>query len=327
MALGKGLGLAGVTLLASQALAAGQPSSTSAVNLLIRALDRIGLKNVVAVMEIPEPAQGKAQASVQVVKVVVSLDGRQKMTVLEPLQQSGLIVVQDGRTRQIFNPDTKTLSSVAVDDTLDPSLRRRLILSNYRVTSTDGVRIAGQEATRIDLKSKRIDGESTQVFVDPTSLFVLKVVEHCSTGQTLLRFQTRSVSYPRSLDAGAFDITTPQGVTSQPEQTPMPVRSTAEAQRRAGFRPVMPKALPYGFVVNKTYVKKTSEYRSVGFELTDGLAMAVVFEFPAKNVPASLKAQMRSPQSEFIRRGNLYIGVFTDLSPEVRKRLLAAYRH
>lgn len=326
---GFGILVAALGLIAAQspdARAAGRRQDVEgALRLLVRAFDRKSPRNVVAVMRMSLNAPGAQQT----VKVQISTDGRQRIDVIEPLQQSGVVIVDHDDIREVFSPDSHTLSigRSMVSEMFRPEERLALVRRNYRLTTARRVPIAHRSAVRIDATSKYADVGSSSIYIDPETWFVMRV-ETVAGGHRSRRFDTTTVEYPVSLPAGTFDIHVSDAKTIR-QSDPIPVQSIREAERHIGFRPSSPGRLPFGFVMRKIYYRADPGYTTIGFNMSDGVASATVFEFDlakcGKACREQIGADMKARPNDYIRVGRIIVGIVSDLGPKARRKLLTAF--
>ena len=318
--LATGLGIAVAALAGAHA-----GDHEDALRLLVKAFDRISPRNVTAVMQMSLDKPGKKQT----VRVQIAKDGRQRVEVLEPIQQAGIIIVEIDDIRYLYNPDTETLTigrSMSAD-LFKPSDRLKLVRRNYTLAIVRDVELANRRVVRVDATSRYPDVGGASIFIDPASSFVMRVDSLPSPGHRVKRFETTAVSYPATMPDSTFDL----GISkiTKHESEPFIVRSVAEAARKAGFRPLGPRVLPYGFVIRKIYYKADSRYTTIGFDLSDGLAAATVFEFDLRQSPADVRKgiteDMRSHPDDYLRFGDTVVGIVSDLGPKARARLLHSF--
>ena len=259
----------------------GTRNEEGALRLLVKAFDRISPRNIVATMRMSLDNPRDRQT----VQVQIAKDGRQRVEVVEPLQQSGVVIVEDGDTRMIYNRDKHTLSvgRSMTADLFEPSERLRLVRKNYTVTLIRNVEMANRKVVRIDAMSRYTDVGGARIFIDPTSFFVMGVDAVDQSAHVSKRFDTIAVSYPEDMPDSTFDVTV--DAKRIREIDPVPVKSVGDAARKAGFRPLGPRELPYGFALRKIYIRIGSEYSTISFNLSDGLAAATVFEYNLSKCP------------------------------------------
>jgi outer membrane lipoprotein-sorting protein len=325
----KPLGVLITALGMAAATAAGAPSGDeeSALRLLVKAFDRVSPKNVDAVMRMSMDTSDERQT----VQVQIARDGRQRVEVVAPLHRARMIILELGEIRQIYNPDKRTLStgrSMTID-LFDPSERLRLVRRNYTVRITRNLALANlKNVVRIDATSRYPDVGGASIFVDPESYFVLRVDSVMPSGERIKRFDTTKVTYPASLDSSTFKLDGVDIGSTIMESDPVPVRTLDNARRLAGFTALAPHALPYGFVVRKMYVNP--KYKTISFNVSDGLAAATVYQLDLRNGPAdkrgSIRADMSKRPDDFFSSGDIVVGIVSNLGPKARRRLLEAFR-
>ncbi|MHB8635729.1 MAG: LolA family protein [Fimbriimonadaceae bacterium] len=312
---------------AGRTLAAGDKES--ALRLLVKAFDRVSPRNIVAVMRMSLDRP----KDFQTVEVQIAKDGRQRVTVLHPIQQAGMIILELGEFRWIYNPDKRslTIGRSASADLFDPSERLRLVRRNYTVRMTRDIALANlKTVVRIDATSHYPEVGGASVYIDPASYFVMRVDAVTGSGVRINRFDTSNVAYPASLPPDIFRLKGVEINSTTRESDPVAVRTLEEAKRLADFTPLAPHALPFGFVIRKKYVRLDSSYNTIGFNLSDGLAAATVFEFDLRQRPADVRSgilqNMQKGPDDYFRTGDTVVGIVSNLEPKARKRLLSSFR-
>jgi len=298
----------------------------SALQLLVKAFDRVSPRNVAAVMRMSLDHPDDRET----VQVQIAQDGRQRVEVVEPLQRSGMIILELGELREIYNPDKHTLSigrSTAAD-LFKPDERLRLVRRNYSVRLTHDVEIASRKVVRIDAMSHYPDVGGASIYIDPVSYFVMRVDGVTASGTHTRHFDTTTVSYPPTLPVDTFVLKVVTATTIR-ESDPIPATNIAEAARKVGFSPLKPSSLPFGFVIRQTYVR-LEPAKTIGFNLSDGLAAATLFEFDLKHAPASVRDGIRDDRrkrpDDYFTSGDIIVGIVSNLAPKARKKLLDAFR-
>jgi hypothetical protein len=154
---------------------------------------------------------------------------------------------------------------------------------------------------------------------------VLRVDSVAADGTKTRRFDTESVNYPPSLPSSTFELSGGT-FTSSHEAIPVPVKNLTEARTKAGFVPLAPHALPFGFVVRKAYIRVAENYKTIGFNISDGLTAATVFEFSSKACSPSVRQEMKMRLNDFFQSGDTIVGIVSDLDPKIRAKLLKAFK-
>lgn len=325
--LASALGLAAVAAAGTQ-----QPSKAadadSAMRLLVKAFDRYSPKNIVAIMRMGL----QNAATKQTVRVQIAKNGNQRVEVVEPLPQSGIVILEHDDIREVFNPDKHTLSigrSMSAN-MFSPSERLRLVRRNYNVTLTRHVRMAQRNVVRIDAMSKYREVGGFDIYIDPDSYFVMRVDGVSMSGTRVKRFETMSVAYPDELPPDTFNLSVRDAKVTR-ESDPVPSRTLEAAARKAGFHPLAPGALPFGFVIRELYWRADARYATISFDISDGLAAATVFEFDLSHSPITVRDGIRAARSrhpdDYLQVGDIVVGIVSDLGPAARRKLLKAFGH
>jgi hypothetical protein len=213
-------------------------------------------------------------------------DGRGlfRMTILQPVSQQGLVLIDDGRTMRAFSRDegvVHVIPSTRLTE-LDPAERIELIRRNYGLRLDMGGRtVAGRRTMVIVATPRRTEMPERTLFLDRVTLFVLRH-ETSQGGQKLALLDTLSVTFPTRADADV-DAPPPGTWRTRRSSHALDARNLDAARRMAGFRPLVPRDLPMGFEISDMQVID-KENGLVAIRLSDGLAMATVYQWlPERN--------------------------------------------
>lgn len=247
--------------------------------------------------------------------------GLYRMTVLQPVTQQGIVMVDDGRTIRTYSKDegaVYVMASPRVGEP-DPTKRVALVERNYTLRiELDGKAVAGRDTIMIVASPKRPEMPERRLYIDRRNLFVLRH-ETIEGDQRLALLDTVSVSYPTKPDP---DLADPPPGQWKPESPGGPIDLTDldAARKRLGFRPLMPRDLPSGFTLADVpiYLDKNG---LLGLRITDGLAVATVYQWSPKR--AKDPTQKMAPDR--IGRDGIAVLIVGAIPEHVRRRLLDAY--
>lgn len=247
--------------------------------------------------------------------------GLLRLTILQPVSQQGIVVIDDGRTMRTYLKDAGFVFSVTSPrlSELDPARRVALVEKNYSLkASMSGRTVAGRDTLMIVAIPKRSEMPERRLYIDRRNLFVLRH-ETIEGDQRLALLDTLSVSYPSKPDPDLGGA--PPG--SWKSENPVSVVDLGDltgAQRRIGFRPILPRELPTGFVVAEAPMLDETK-GLVGMRVTDGLAMATVYQW----LPARSKGQQDTMKPDRTGRDGIAVLIVGAIPENVRRRLLDAY--
>lgn len=176
--------------------------------------------------------------------------GKLRMMVVAPPEERGRLCVSDGLVHWEYDP----MRQQAVRRELPPpeERRQRRLADLEKVTRGMNIHylgtdtVAGRRAHMICVCT----GAGTPVkktWVDTETFVVLRTQNFDSQGQIKLSWYYTAINYQPVYTPGMFEFTPPEGctvreVSDAPQRMPL-----AEAERRAGYRAVLPGYLPPGY--------------------------------------------------------------------------------
>lgn len=207
---------------------------------------------------------------------------QQLTTILSPLSQQGVVIFEDGKSLKTYWPDIHKMMIQASCRPTNMEIGKRLELAakNYSFVFGSQVQIAGRTADVIEANPKFKEMPRRSYSVDNATSFVLRI-------STTYKGETQT-----QLDTLAFHL---GNENSDADLTPKPLQlykvirpaepiNFFDAKAIAsvvGFKPAVPTYLPYGFeVFDKTVSGRDHKYASIA--ISDGLAQAVILQFPAE---------------------------------------------
>lgn len=251
-------------------------SDVSARDLIFRALDQgrtIPLTGVVLYRRNPRSNDFKT------VKVEQS-SGRMKMTVLSPLSEQGVTMLDDGKTWTTYLPDSNWLM-VQPSPRLFPvdnAQRKSLADRNYRFTTERSVVIAGRETVAIVASPKLSEMPERRYYFDEANSVMLRLEVGDGANRRLL-YDTAEISFPNAVRDEVFQLRTVKRARKMEIEPPMTLERPRTVAREVGFVPVVPDRLPLGFVIQARQVVGPRDSRYVAIRLTDGLVTATVYQW------------------------------------------------
>jgi len=308
--------VASLTTLCSAATAK-QPESTKARQLLSRSMERVPGFNVVAVILYRAlDGSDSEQAKIEIAK-----DGRMHRVVLQPLSREGFESVDDGKQLRTLVPDHKTIlvQESPLLEQSDTVFRLSLIQQNYTLKLEPSLRIAGREAMPILATPKHIELAPRRITVDAQTGFLLKLEVGNESGRMEPRVEVKSVDFPSWLSANVFQLRTlddTRVIQFKPRQD-LTQENIADLQLQ--FKPVVPKKLPNGFVVQHAQINR-GRFKSIAVRITDGLVRGTVYESLPSDAP-----EMEIESATRLCVGPVTFTVVMDAPEAVRRRIAQAF--
>ncbi len=267
------LGAAAVTGLAGT-------QSSRAAEILFRSMERGQMIAVSGVFSQRSFGGGLRGCQVQV-KIDQTADGKVKVSTLEPLSLQGVTTVDDGKTWTTYFPDDKRIivQESPRGNQPDPRWRINLAEKNYALRAEPGESIAGRKTVTVVAMPKYVEMPTRRYSLDVEKLFMLRLETTDDEGNVSRRFDTKMVSFPDNIRPDTMSIN-PVGdvrVIKLPGSTSWTSRRYVED--RVGFSPVIPKDLPFGFVVSDRRLTDQPEGSYVALRISDGLVTATVYQW------------------------------------------------
>jgi hypothetical protein len=303
-----------IVMCTSQASADGK-----AKDLMVKSLTGRFAVNVVAIITQQDPSE----SCYDTVKVERSTDGKIRHSFLAPLCMQGSCSVDDGNHSFLYWPDKKRL--VKQDSqTRDEDGKRRipLAIKNYTFRFEGACQVAGHKTNCVLAIPHSGELDVRRYYLEAKTCYPLKLETISPRGETVVKFETKYLEFPKSIDARVFRIQAMGDVERIDRSKPCDI-TLQRAAEQLGFSPIMPRELPLGFQVQEVQEDTSSDWHAVIFRLTDGLVRATLYQWKCSDgddSPVSL-VEKNSQASH----GGIRLVILADLPVEIRERLLSAF--
>lgn len=248
-----------------------------------------------------------------------SADGHLKLTVLGPLTFQGVISVDNGHQWMTYHPDEHEVfvqSSPREEGTGNPAKRMRLARHNYALQIEERAPVvAGRRCICLLAQAKHPEMPDRRYYIDPKKKYLLRM-EIVSNGQPKVMLDTRNITYMEDVPEEDFELDPPDTAKLVTLSTPVRIDPGALAKGLVGFKPAVPKDLPFGFVVESPELVKGDDQRYIAVRITDGLVSATIYE-------ANRKRGKLGPYDRTVK--SVGLRAVGELPSEVRKKLLDAF--
>jgi len=281
-------------------------------------------KNVLALMTVPsrDKSIGFRQMS-----IAINTAGCERTDFLGPGRGYGMVIIDCLDSRTIFNPRRRTLIiSPSPRQTENLHHRLHLIDQNYRLSLERGVS-HGLSIVVITAKPKNAGLESHKIYIEPKSHFVMRLDLISPEGKDAMSYETTSLSFPTSLPANTFSIEIPASVRTEHFDQPAPVPDVASARQLLHTEPVVPSHLPMGFEIQAMYQSRMAKQTTLGFEITDGLGSASIFEVAESRAPEDLRKKLNNHDPMVKRVGGVIVQMYTAIPPRAAIKLLDSWKY
>ncbi len=293
----------------------------TAAALLSRSMQRSFPANVIAVILQKDPRS----ESYQRVKVERNRLGMARCTILAPLRWSGMASVDTGERLLTYLPDKRIILDQESPGTQAGEVAERMALAkrNYHLRIMPSEPIAGRNTICIEAKPKNDDLEIRRYFLDSQTAYPLRLETFHHGNEINVMFDTKDISFPKSLDPKLFTLEPSGDVYVQKFTKPKKILSGSQAKNLVGFVPLVPTGLPLGFKVQELQFSEDGAWKSIVVRMSDGLARATLYQWPANS---KVTLQTFSNSSTMVdKTTGLKLMIVSDLSPAVRMQLLKAF--
>ncbi|HWD39723.1 MAG TPA: sigma-E factor regulatory protein RseB domain-containing protein [Fimbriimonas sp.] len=288
-----------------------------AFRLYTRSLEKANRYNVSALISQRDPQGG----GWEVVQVERDKDGHVHKSVIQPLAYMGIESVDDGERWQTYLPDQRVIldqeSSLKHSDFAVQRLK--LASKNYRFSLESDSFVAGRKAYCVVARPTHDELFSHRLYLDQETLYPLRA-ESFRGNELQIEFFTKDVAFPSRMDPGVFVLHNTFGVKRITLHAPVKIMSAKQARKELGFGIVMPKGLPYGFMVQEMQLSTDNTWHALVVRLSDGLARATVYEYPASESGISV---MEHSSVRVI--GDVKLQIVSELDEKCREALLDTF--
>jgi outer membrane lipoprotein-sorting protein len=298
---------------------AGPCNNTKGRDLMVKSLRERFEFNLVAIVS----QQDSSGSCYDTLKVVRSSDGKIRHTFLAPICMQGICSLDDGTHSFIYWPDEKRL--VKQDSRPKGDDNKRVIslaLHNYSFKYEGSCEVAGRKTNCVIATPYATELEVRRYFLDAKTAYPLKLETLGSGGQSVVKFETKDVQFPASLDSRIFSLRTLGEVENMERRRPSDVDPNGAAAIM-GFTPIMPRGLPLGFEVQEVQQDVANNWHALIVRLSDGLVRATLYEWKSEGSKDAC-VKIFEKHSQTLHRG-IRLVILADLPEDLRERLLEAF--
>jgi negative regulator of sigma E activity len=194
-----------------------------------------------------------------------------------------LLVVEDGETEWVFNPNANKVWRGEQSDLLfkrfGPEEELDRLKDNYDAALAAGGRLAGRLCWKIELKLRSDGTLARRLWIDRDASLVLRSESYAPDGALLEATRFSKISFNPSAQPGLFKFSPPSGAAIQNRAEP-DFLALNEA-KTAGVEPKVPTWLPAGFVFESLDVLPKGRNKLVHYRFSDGIRAISLFQSPA----------------------------------------------
>jgi len=290
----------------------------TAKEVLLRSMQRVLPVNVVAIIVQRDPF---GDGAFQTVRVERDRSGKIHHTVLQPLRLQGMESADDGDRSMIYWPDQNLLidQDSPQRNPDDAESRMALASRNYSFKFGDSTTVAGRSAYCVVATPRSSALDVRRYYIDQETFFSLRMETVAPGRPPSLYVDTKDVKYPKKIDADSF-VLKPIGSPRVQRYSPYEELSMESANRRMGFYPLLPDAMPMGFKLQEMQLTNTNRWKAVAIRITDGLVRATIYQW--RGGPRDLTSLEDRTAAE---HNGINMILVSDLRSALREQLLNAF--
>ena len=257
-----------------------------------------------------------------------SASGANKVVVVAPISRQGTTIIDDGKQRVEYRPDSQLL--IIQDSPLrsvppsDASRRYRLVYRNYDVVAEGKAKVANRESLKVLLTPKaKSMGFARRYWIDMETAVLLKVEWIDTSGRKQVMSDTISIAYPKSLPANTFEKT----FVGKPKEVHIraPARQTdfVKLSTAVGFAVVNPHDMPFGYLFIGADSIRARNGTMAALRYTDGATNVTIYQAKASagQPPWRENAEMESAKVD-----NVWVAIDGDLPRAGKSALMSALK-
>ncbi|MFN7171551.1 MAG: sigma-E factor regulatory protein RseB domain-containing protein [Fimbriimonadaceae bacterium] len=312
------IGILGSAMALAVALAPAQSNQARAAGVLRNAIESSGKVRMSAVQN-RRPSVNAPEVRIMVEQ---SGDGSIRTETLQPICSQGIVTIDNGEIWVTFFPDKQFSVTHPSPQQFEPPIDQRMnrILRNYALDIAGETRVAGRRAVVIVATPRHSELPQRRFGIDQRNHAVLRQ-EQVVNGRPVRTLDTLTVSYPREISPVRFDPNVPANRQGKVVRAPEMRRPDGS---NAGFRPLRPQALPFGFEVDFEHVVRIGRSNMVAYRISDGLSRATVYQWSSSN-QGQPSVQVIGNTAETSRQG-VQLRIVGDLPEPVLRRILESFR-
>lgn len=257
-------------------------------------------------------------------RVAVDSERRMRVDVLRPLIHQGVVSVDDGKELRTLYPDSRriVIQQSPLTRKVDNEGRLKLVRTNYLLEADPGPRVAGRSTYQISLTPKNKGVPYQAILVDQDKMTPLRIIaEDDARGEQRVLLDTVFVKFGAPKESIKFAIEPDKESVVQRAWGPVYISDLAPEAERLGFRPHIPKKLPYGFIVNSLALQGSKERPFLTVNVSDGILSSNLFLW-SRLTHGKANPISRDPLFE---RDGVFFAVYGDAPPHLARTLLSSF--
>lgn len=231
-------------------------------------------------------------------KLIKASRNRSRVEVTGPRSEAGRLIISDGSTEWEYRPKENLARKWDVPPLAEIQRHKlealRLVRSTLHATYVGTGSIAGRKCHIIAVKPPSGKTTRKKVWIDTKKLVELKSERYTPQGQLANSWTVTTVDFAPTIRAGVFDFDPPKGCKIRRILRAQRI-ALSEAQKKVGFKAIIPSYLPPGFAFNKGQVGVVGLGRqdrppALWMEFIDGVDRFSIYQSkPMRPVPGAVK--------------------------------------
>jgi len=247
---------AAVALIATDVICAVPACAENPFDLLRQAIKADGNVRYEARVEIVSREGGVTGGTV-VQRILKDSANRHRTEVIAPPQLVGRLIISDGETEWEFHPRTRLVHQRKMRPLSEVQRLKLeqldLVSDSLRLTYQGIATVAGRPCDVVSIRPQGDKVTRKQVWIDQKTHIELRWERYDPSGRLTTRWTVTSIDFSPPTPPGAFTFTPPKGVKVW--KIPAAERmSLAEAEKRIGFKAVLPSYIPPGYAFHRSDV-------------------------------------------------------------------------
>jgi len=229
---------------------------------------------------------GRGPSGHQVQMIVRGSRNRERIEVIAPAEQAGKLIVSNGSTQWEFRPRHKVVLERQLPPLSEVKWRKldtlKLVSRTLHAAYQGVATVAGRKCHVIAVSPPDGRRVRKRMWIDTGTMVELKWERYDSSGEVTVSWAMSDVDFTPAAAADAFAFVAPPGVAVK--RLPLMLRlPLAQAERKIGFRAVVPDYRSAGFVFlgSRVGVAELAPRRSLWMHFTDGVDTFTVVQAPA----------------------------------------------
>ncbi len=244
------------------------------------------IKDFSATMVITYSSGGKTETTK--VKIMNKMPDKSRIEYLEPAEMAGQIMVNDGKTMWMYDPNKKEVTKMEMPEinmTSEQDYTRFIkeLLDQTDISYQGMDKFEGRNVYYIQAAPKNgsmLTGMYYCMLVDTETWMTLKIEIFDKNDKLIMSMEYHDVKFNTGVPDSEFEFKVPEGVKVVTKGFPAPPKTMTleEVRKEVNFTVMSPSYLPDGYVFDSATVFKYEEKETVSLTYKKGSEMLMVSE-------------------------------------------------